>query len=214
MAGGCAPSSSIGSPVARRLTRRRRGTGICSGPSVKPGRPVAGVPRPRSLRVDLSRVGSNHMRGLSGEYTFDGRPADITAVDRMCEAMETRGPDDVGAYAHGPIAFGHRRLSIIDLSPAGHQPLVDPELGLAIAYNGCIYNYRELRDELAASGHRFFSNSDTEVSAKGYRQWGEDVVDHLIGMFAFAIHERDTGRLVLARDRLGIKPLYLAETRG
>lgn len=127
--------------------------------------------------------------------------------------MVSRGPDDAGSYSHGALALGHRRLSIIDLSSTGHQPLVDSELGLAVAYNGCIYNYRELRDELSAAGYRFFSTSDTEVIAKGYREWGEDVVDHLVGMFAFAIHERDTGRLVLARDRLGIKPLYVAENR-
>lgn len=152
------------------------------------------------------------MCGLSGEYRFDGTPADLTAVGRMCDAMVARGPDDSGAYAHGPLALGHRRLSIIDLSSAGHQPMVDPELGLAMAFNGCIYNYRELRTELSGAGYRFFSTSDTEVIAKAYRRWGEDFVDHLIGMFAIAIHERDTGRLVLVRDRLGIKPLYLAET--
>src|SRR5699024_4711510 len=140
------PSSSTASPVARRSTRRRRGIATCSVRSARPGRPChRRVPdRVPPVAFPRWRVGSKRMCGLSGEYTFDGRPADITAVDRMCEAMETRGPDDVGAYAHGPIAFGHRRLSIIDLSPAGHQPLVDPELGLAIAYNGCIYNYREL----------------------------------------------------------------------
>jgi asparagine synthase (glutamine-hydrolysing) len=152
------------------------------------------------------------MCGLSGEYRFDGTPADLPAVGRMCDAMVARGPDDAGAYAHGSLALGHRRLSIIDLSPAGHQPMVDPELGLAMAFNGCIYNYRELRTELSGAGYRFFSTSDTEVIAKAYRHWGEDFVDHLIGMFAIAIHERDTGRLVLVRDRLGIKPLYLAET--
>ncbi len=154
------------------------------------------------------------MCGLAGEYRFDDHPADLSAVSLMCDAMVARGPDDAGAYAHGPLALGHRRLSVIDLSPAGHQPMVDPELGLTIAFNGCIYNYRELRDELASVGFRFFSTSDTEVIAKAYRHWGEDFVDRLLGMFAIAIHERDTGRLVLARDRLGIKPLYLAETPG
>ncbi len=90
--------------------------------------------------------------------------------------------------------------------------MVDAELGLAVVFNGCIYNYRELRDELSGHGYRFFSTSDTEVIGKAYHRWGEDFVDHLVGMFALAIHERDSGRLVLARDRLGIKPLYLAET--
>ncbi|WP_026876971.1 N-acetylglutaminylglutamine amidotransferase [Jiangella gansuensis] len=154
------------------------------------------------------------MCGLSGEYRFDNRPADIAAVGRMCDAMVARGPDDSGAYAHGSLALGHRRLSIIDLSPHGHQPMIDAELGLAVVFNGCIYNYRELREQLAGHGYRFFSTSDTEVIAKAYHHWGEDFVDHLIGMFAVAVHERDSGRLVLARDRLGIKPLYLAETSG
>src|SRR5690606_10785482 len=152
------------------------------------------------------------MCGLSGEYTFDGSPADLVAVSRMCKGMVSRGPDDSGAYAHGSLALGHRRLSIIDLSPSGHQPMVDSALGLAIAFNGCIYNYRELRADLEGRGYRFFSTSDTEVIGKAYHHWGEDFVDHLTGMFAIAIHERDSGRLLLARDRLGIKPLYLAET--
>src|SRR5690606_35874625 len=109
-------------------------------------------------------------------------------------------------FAHGNLALGHRRLSIIDLSAAGHQPMIDPELGLTTVFNGCIYNHRELRDQLTALGYRFFSASDTEVVAKAYHHWGEHVVDHLVGMFALAIHERDSGRLLLARDRLGIKP--------
>ncbi len=151
------------------------------------------------------------MCGLSGEYTFDGSPADLDVVGQMCEALISRGPDDFGVHVHGSLALGHRRLSIIDLSPAGHQPMVDNELGLTIAFNGCIYNYRELRSELEAHGYRFFSTSDTEVIAKAYHHWGESFVERLLGMFVFAIHERDSGRLVLARDRLGIKPLYLVE---
>ncbi|NED98260.1 N-acetylglutaminylglutamine amidotransferase [Phytoactinopolyspora alkaliphila] len=152
------------------------------------------------------------MCGLSGEYTFDGRPADLAAVANMCEAMVSRGPDDYGAYAHGSLALGHRRLSIIDLSPHGHQPMVDSDLGLTTAFNGCIYNYQELREELRRAGYTFFSTSDTEVIAKAYHHWGEDCVDRFLGMFAFAIHERDSGRLILARDRLGIKPLYYSES--
>jgi asparagine synthase (glutamine-hydrolysing) len=105
-------------------------------------------------------------------------------------------------------------LAIIDLSGRGHQPMVDAELGLAVVFNGCIYNHRELRRELEAAGHRFVSTSDTEVLLKGWREWGEGLVDRLAGMFAFALAERDTGRLVLARDRLGVKPLYLAEVDG
>ncbi|HLR95275.1 MAG TPA: N-acetylglutaminylglutamine amidotransferase [Jiangellaceae bacterium] len=152
------------------------------------------------------------MCGLSGEYTFSGKNAGLRAVGLMCEQMAARGPDDFGAYAQGPVTFGHRRLSVIDLSHAGDQPMVDPELGLAIAFNGCIYNYQQLRTQLLDAGYRFFSGSDTEVIGKAYRHWGEGFVDHLVGMFAIAIHERDTGRLLLVRDRLGIKPIYLDET--
>src|SRR5215217_1589578 len=154
------------------------------------------------------------MCGLCGEITFDGSMADTTAVARMVESLVPRGPDGQGSWSAGRIAFGHRRLSVIDLSAAGGQPMVDNELGLTAVFNGCIYDYRELRAELEGHGYRFFSHSDTEVILKRYAHWGTDVVSHLHGMFAFAIHERDTGRVVLARDRLGIKPLYLAETPG
>jgi asparagine synthase (glutamine-hydrolysing) len=117
-------------------------------------------------------------------------------------------------HASGPIALGHRRLKIIDLSERGAQPMVDPGLGLSAVFNGCIYNYRELRAELEGHGYRFFSDSDTEVILKSFHRWGADCVDHFLGMFAFAVAERDTGVLTLGRDRLGIKPLYLAEGPG
>jgi asparagine synthase (glutamine-hydrolysing) len=154
------------------------------------------------------------MCGLSGELRLDGTPADVDAVARMTATMHRRGPDGVGLWSSGPIALGHRRLKIIDLSERGAQPMVDSELGLTAVFNGCIYNYKELRAELTAAGYRFFSTSDTEVILKGYHRWGPSCVDHFLGMFAFAVHERDSGRLMLARDRLGIKPLYLAETPG
>ena len=129
----------------------------------------------------------------------------------MAAVMTRRGPDASGAWSQGRVALAHRRLKIIDLSEAGAQPMVDPELGLAIAFNGCIYNYKELRRELSGHGYRFFSHSDTEVLLKAYHHWGDDFVSHLHGMFAFAIAERDSGRVLLGRDRLGIKPLYLTE---
>jgi asparagine synthase (glutamine-hydrolysing) len=129
----------------------------------------------------------------------------------MVEAMAPRGPDGAGVWSQGRVALGHRRLRIIDLSEAGAQPMVDAELGLAVAWNGCIYNYKELRCELSGHGYRFFSHSDTEVLLKAYHHWGDKFVDHLYGMFAFAIVERDSGRVLLGRDRLGIKPLYLTE---
>lgn len=154
------------------------------------------------------------MCGLCGEVRFDGHAADVAAVQRMSQTLAPRGPDGEGVWAQGRVAFGHRRLSIIDLSACGAQPMQDPELGLTAVFNGCIYNYPQLREELTGYGYRFVSTSDTEVIVKGYHRWGVDVVDHLIGMFAVVVHERDTGRVVLMRDRLGIKPLYLAETPG
>jgi asparagine synthase (glutamine-hydrolysing) len=129
----------------------------------------------------------------------------------MAGAMARRGPDAAGAWSQGRVALGHRRLKIIDLSEAGAQPMVDSDLGLAVCWNGCIYNYKQLRRELSEHGYRFFSHSDTEVLLKAYHHWGDRFVDRLYGMFAFAIVERDSGRVLLGRDRLGIKPLYLTE---
>ena len=153
------------------------------------------------------------MCGFSGELRLDGASADVGAVARMAELMRDRGPDGEGLWASGPIALGHRRLSIIDLSACGNQPMHDPDLGLTIAFNGCVYNYQQLRAQLRDErGYRFFSTSDTEVVLKAYHAWGDRFVDRLQGMFAFVIHERDTGRTLLGRDRFGIKPLYLAES--
>jgi asparagine synthase (glutamine-hydrolysing) len=154
------------------------------------------------------------MCGICGEIRWDGRSADVAAVTRMTCAMESRGPDSDGVVAHGPVALGHRRLSIIDLSARGAQPMVDSDLGLTLVFNGCIYNYKGLRSELEAAGYRFFSTADSEVVIKAFHLWGTRCVDRFKGMFAFAIADRDTGEITLARDRLGIKPLYLAETPG
>jgi asparagine synthase (glutamine-hydrolysing) len=151
------------------------------------------------------------MCGICGHVTFDGAPADTDALGRMVERLAPRGPDASGIHAQGRVAFGHRRLKIIDLSNHGQQPMVDSELGLTLVFNGCIYNYRELKAELEGKGYRFFSTSDTEVILKAYHAWGQDCVQRLQGMFAFAVHERDSGRVVLARDRLGIKPLYYSQ---
>ncbi|WP_197380950.1 N-acetylglutaminylglutamine amidotransferase [Mycolicibacterium mengxianglii] len=152
------------------------------------------------------------MCGATGEVRLDGRTPEIGAVAAMAEVMSRRGPDGSGVWSQGRVALGHRRLKIIDLSEAGAQPMVDSDLGLSIAWNGCIYNYEDLRAELAGRGYRFFSHSDTEVLLKAYHHWGDRFVDHLKGMFAFAIVERDSGRVLLGRDRLGIKPLYISET--
>lgn len=150
------------------------------------------------------------MCGIAGEVAR-GRSADLGAIAKMADSMVPRGPDSGGFWAQDGIAFGHRRLAIIDLSSHGQQPMHDPDLGLTVAFNGCIYNYPQLRQELIGKGYRFFSHSDTEVVLKGYREWGERVVEHLFGMFAFAVTEVDSGRVLLARDRLGIKPLYWTE---
>ncbi len=153
------------------------------------------------------------MCGIAGEYRFDHQQASLSAIDRMMTAMVPRGPDAAGTILTNETALGHRRLKIIDLSEQSRQPLSDPFLGLDIVFNGCIYNYRELRAELEQTGYRFFSEGDTEVILKAYHAWGTDCLQRFNGMFAFAIHERDSGRLILARDRLGIKPLYLSTTR-
>ncbi len=153
------------------------------------------------------------MCGIAGEVAR-GRSADLSAIAKMADSMVPRGPDSGGYWSQGNVALGHRRLAIIDLSSHGQQPMHDPELGLTVAFNGCIYNYPQLRQELIGKGYRFFSHSDTEVVLKGYREWGEQVVDHLYGMFAFAVTEVDSGRVLLARDRLGVKPLYWTEVSG
>jgi asparagine synthase (glutamine-hydrolysing) len=151
------------------------------------------------------------MCGFAGELA-QHRPADRDAVERMAATMSDRGPDGQGSWVHEAVALAHRRLKIIDLSEAASQPMVDSDLGLTIVFNGCIYNHHELRAQLEPDGYRFFSTSDTEVILKAYDKWGRDCVSHFAGMFAFAVYEQRTGRLLLARDRLGVKPLYLADT--
>src|SRR4051812_10524459 len=158
--------------------------------------------------------GERAMCGIAGEVRFDGGMPDVAAVAAMCDTLARRGPDGSGGWQSGPVALGHRRLKIIDLSDAGAQPMVDPVLGLTVVFNGIIYNYRELRAELQAAGHHFFSTSDTEVVLKAYAEWGSDCVERFLGMFAFVVVERSTGRVVLARDRLGIKPLYVSRGPG
>ena len=208
-------------PASLRLRPRHRAGGLYAGRSrPDPGRPqrqpggqlLPGRRGQGHLDHRERARGDNIVCGLAGEIRFDGRYADVPACDRVAARLAPRGPDGCGLWARGPIALGHRRLSIIDLSAAGSQPMVDSPLGLAVVFNGCIYNYRQLRTELEGYGHRFFSTSDTEVIGKAYAQWGVACVDHFFGMFAFAIAEQATGRLILGRDRLGIKPLYLDQT--
>jgi asparagine synthase (glutamine-hydrolysing) len=130
----------------------------------------------------------------------------------LTHSLAPRGPDACGFHSQGPVALGHRRLKIMDLSEASAQPMVDHSLGLSLAFNGAIYNYPELRAELEILGYTFYSGGDTEVLLKAYHAWGVEMLPKLNGMFAFAIWERDTEVLFIARDRLGVKPLYLSRT--
>jgi len=152
------------------------------------------------------------MCGICGELRFDGNGGDLAALGRMLARLERRGPDHEGCFSDGPVALGHRRLAIIDLSEKSNQPLIDSELGLALVFNGTIYNYPELRHELIELGYHFFSHGDSEVILKAYHAWGERSVERLHGMFAFGIWDLHNQRLFLARDRMGIKPLYYAQT--
>nr|WP_288453775.1 N-acetylglutaminylglutamine amidotransferase [uncultured Pseudomonas sp.] len=153
------------------------------------------------------------MCGIAGELRFDNQPADLAAVERITHHLAPRGPDAHGFHSRGPVAFGHRRLKIMDLAEASGQPMIDNDLGLSMVFNGAIYNYPELRSELERLGYRFFSGGDTEVLLKGYHAWGADLLPKLNGMFAFAVWERDSQQLFIARDRLGVKPLYLSKTK-
>ncbi|MGY6632460.1 MAG: N-acetylglutaminylglutamine amidotransferase [Alkalilacustris sp.] len=154
------------------------------------------------------------MCGICGEIRFGDRPASASTIERMAEALAPRGPDGAGVIVRGRVGFGHRRLKIIDLSEAAAQPFVDTALGLTIAFNGCIYNYPELRQELEDLGHRFASTGDTEVILKAWAEWGPAAPERFLGMFAFALHDRGSGRVWLVRDRFGIKPLYFAQGTG
>jgi asparagine synthase (glutamine-hydrolysing) len=148
------------------------------------------------------------MCGICGEYRLDGGQPQLSSIHAMMDNLEKRGPDNSGSYADGPIAFGHRRLAILDLSEKGNQPMVDPHLGYSLVFNGTIYNHPELRKQLEALGHTFFSTSDTEVILKAYAQWGKDCVKRFLGMFAIAIWDLKKKTLFMARDRMGIKPFY------
>ena len=148
------------------------------------------------------------MCGIAGIYHLDGQPASPVLLKRMTNAIAHRGPDGEGQFIDGPIGLGHRRLAIIDLSPAGHQPMATPDNRFVITYNGEVYNFRELRTELEALGHCFHSQTDTEVVLHAYVEWGEKALDRFNGMFALAIWDRRDRTLFLARDRYGIKPLY------
>ncbi|MGV6825378.1 MAG: asparagine synthase (glutamine-hydrolyzing), partial [bacterium] len=155
------------------------------------------------------------MCGICGELRFDQQGVDRDRLANMVEQLERRGPDDEGLLVEGRVGLGHRRLKVIDLSDRSHQPMRDDQLGLQLVFNGAIYNYRELREELGARGYRFFSEGDTEVIIKAYKEWGEDCAKHLHGMFAFAIWDQAAQSLFVCRDRFGIKPFYFShDSRG
>ena len=149
------------------------------------------------------------MCGLIAVLGKFGQQVSMQRLEAATRALKHRGPDDIGFYQTENVGFGFHRLSIIDLSSAAHQPMSDISGELTVVFNGEIYNYVELRAELIALGHAFRSHSDTEVLLAAYRQWGNDCVRRFNGMFAFVIHDRSSNLLFAARDRLGVKPLYL-----
>jgi asparagine synthase (glutamine-hydrolysing) len=156
------------------------------------------------------------MCGIVG-IVADGGSVLPETLERATQSLAHRGPDDHGTviiHTEIPraveIGLGNRRLAVLDLSPLGHQPMQDPATKNWIAYNGEIYNFKQLRSRLENEGDRFVSHSDTEVILKGYARWGESIVNELRGMFALAIWDAKNQRLFLARDPMGIKPLYIA----
>jgi asparagine synthase (glutamine-hydrolysing) len=148
------------------------------------------------------------MCGICGIFNLNGEPVSPVNLRKMTDAMVHRGPDGEGFYIDSFIGLGHRRLAIIDLSPAGHQPMITTDGQYAISYNGEVYNFQELRIELESLGHQFRSRTDSEVILNAYAQWGPECVERFNGMFAFAVWDKTKQELFLARDRYGIKPLY------
>ena len=154
------------------------------------------------------------MCGITAVITLHGGTADASLVGRMADILRHRGPDDRGVYSDRGVALGFRRLSILDLSPSGHQPFLSDDGDLAIIFNGEIYNYVELRAELLARGHHFRSTGDTEVLLHAYQEWGRDCLPRLNGMWAFLIYDRRRGVVFGSRDRFGVKPLYRYRAAG
>ena len=149
-----------------------------------------------------------NMCGITGIYNLDGRQIDSLLLQKMTDSLIHRGPDDRGFFIDGNVGFGHRRLSIIDLSSAGRQPMQDSEGLLTIVFNGEIYNFQEIKKELEILGYKFKSKTDTEAILYGYKEWGEGCLKKFNGMFAFAIFDKQKSQIFIARDRIGEKPLY------
>src|SRR5881392_214334 len=154
------------------------------------------------------------MCGIAGQFNFQrGEPVKRETIVRMARSIAHRGPDDEGYLISGPLGFGFRRLSIIDLA-GGHQPMSDADETVWVILNGEIYNFKELRADLEQRGHRFRTRSDTEVIIHGYKEWGTEVLNHLNGMFGLAIWDVKNHRLVVARDAMGIKLIYYRIANG
>jgi asparagine synthase (glutamine-hydrolysing) len=154
------------------------------------------------------------MCGVAGYVRIDGAPASRELLKAMTDRIAHRGPDGEGQWVEGPVGLGHRRLAIIDTSPAGAQPMHSADGRYVLSYNGEVYNFRELRSELERTGHRFRSDGDTEVVLVALAEWGVGALDRFNGMFAFALYDRTARHLLLARDRYGIKPLYHTSQGG
>ena len=150
------------------------------------------------------------MCGIAGLIQLDSEPVSPVILKRMTDAIAHRGPDGEGHWVEGCVGIGHRRLAILDLSPAGHQPMVSADHRYVLSYNGEIYNYRELRAELESAGFWFHSKTDSEVVLHALAHWGSEALIKFNGMFAIALWDRKEKNLLLARDRYGIKPLYYA----
>src|SRR5690242_4676042 len=148
------------------------------------------------------------MCGICGVYHYRGGAADAAFITRQIQVLRHRGPDDIGVWCEGPVGLAQQRLAIVDLSPGGHQPMPNEDGSLMVTYNGELYGWPELRAVLAARGHRFRGGSDTEALLHLYEEHGDGLLEHLRGMFAFALWDRTRRRMLIARDRLGIKPLY------
>ena len=152
------------------------------------------------------------MCGISGLVYFNNKIVESSALEKMNKALFHRGPDDGGVWIEENVGLGHRRLSIIDLSKKASQPMVGCGGRFALSYNGEIYNFQQLKEDLVGKGY-FKTNSDTEVLLNGWAEWGAELLQKINGMFAFAVYDRKTKEITLARDRYGIKPLYISVTK-
>ena len=148
------------------------------------------------------------MCGICGILNFNGKPAEESRVRKMMGEIKHRGPDDDGVFIKENLGLGFVRLSILDLSVSGHQPMIDSGGRFVLVYNGEIYNYIEIREELKSKGYKFLSNCDSEVLLYSYIEWGRGCLDKFNGMFAFLIYDLEKNKMFAARDRFGVKPFY------